>query len=262
MDPRAIKVASEVLQVDIWIAFDKDFEADDGLAVYYVDELPLLRGKDLIEMQAVQRVKLEFPGCKVTDRKFETAPPVPLLPFVVKFTDDEILKLRIWWKKKYSKNAGNYFDFDDAWIGLLGEETFERFLKASGLLYDRPSAKAGRDPFDFRVGSWRIDVKTQQGPYPFADNFRLHVNIKKVEERSPINTYQFAYLNTKTNEVTLVGWILRKEFARIGIRREKGTMDNKLLVRQTQKDIRGSETRSEEFYLSEYPGRINDEPKS
>src|SRR5882724_8365255 len=44
----AVKIASSVLDVDIWLAFKDDFKPDEGepLAVFYPDELPFLATKD------------------------------------------------------------------------------------------------------------------------------------------------------------------------------------------------------------------------
>jgi len=39
----AVLIASEVLGCDVWLAFDKSFQSDNGLAVYYPEELPVLR---------------------------------------------------------------------------------------------------------------------------------------------------------------------------------------------------------------------------
>src|SRR5215470_14198966 len=39
----AILIASEVLGCDLWLAFDKSFKTDNGLAVYYPEELQVLR---------------------------------------------------------------------------------------------------------------------------------------------------------------------------------------------------------------------------
>src|SRR5262245_19198172 len=61
----AYLIASEVLGCDIWFALDDSFEADDGLAVYYPDELPFLANKDGDTLREIHKVKLTFPGSRV-----------------------------------------------------------------------------------------------------------------------------------------------------------------------------------------------------
>jgi len=61
----AYLIASEVLGCDVWFALDDSFEADDGLAVFYADELPFLVTKDAETLKEIHKVKLAFPGCRV-----------------------------------------------------------------------------------------------------------------------------------------------------------------------------------------------------
>jgi hypothetical protein len=61
----AYLIASEVLGCDIWFALDGSFNADDGLAVFYSDELPFLATKDVQTLKEIHKVKLAFPGSRV-----------------------------------------------------------------------------------------------------------------------------------------------------------------------------------------------------
>ena len=58
----AYLIASEVLGCDIWFALDDDFEAGDGLAVFYADELSFLKYKDAQTLKEIHKVKLAFGG--------------------------------------------------------------------------------------------------------------------------------------------------------------------------------------------------------
>ena len=60
----AYLIASEVLGCDIWFALDDSFQADDGLAVFYADELRFLATKDAKTLPEVRKVKLAFPGSR------------------------------------------------------------------------------------------------------------------------------------------------------------------------------------------------------
>jgi hypothetical protein len=64
----AVKIASSVLDADIWLAFKDDFKPDEGeesLAVFYPDELPFLATKDAATLKDIHKVKLAFPGSRV-----------------------------------------------------------------------------------------------------------------------------------------------------------------------------------------------------
>jgi hypothetical protein len=61
----AVLIASEVLGADIWFALDDSFNPDDGLAVFYADELPFLATKDAETLKEIHKVKLAFPGSRV-----------------------------------------------------------------------------------------------------------------------------------------------------------------------------------------------------
>ena len=60
----AYLIASEVLGADIWFALDDSFTADDGLAVFYSDELRFLATKDVKTLKEIHKVKLAFPGSR------------------------------------------------------------------------------------------------------------------------------------------------------------------------------------------------------
>ena len=63
----AVKIASSVLDADIWLAFKDDFKPDEEepLAVFYPDELPFLATKDAATLKEIHKVKLAFPGSRV-----------------------------------------------------------------------------------------------------------------------------------------------------------------------------------------------------
>jgi hypothetical protein len=61
----AYLIASEVLGCDIWFALDDSFNPDDGLAVFYADEIPFLATKDAATLREIYKVKMAFPGSRV-----------------------------------------------------------------------------------------------------------------------------------------------------------------------------------------------------
>jgi hypothetical protein len=61
----AYLIASEVLGCDIWFALDDSFKADDGLAVFYPDELAFLATKDTETLKEIHQVKLANGGGRV-----------------------------------------------------------------------------------------------------------------------------------------------------------------------------------------------------
>lgn len=62
---QAVKICSHVLEDEIWLVLDRSFVPNDGLAAYYVEEIPLLKDKTPDELREIHRVKLAFPGCRV-----------------------------------------------------------------------------------------------------------------------------------------------------------------------------------------------------
>ncbi len=62
---RAVLMCSALLEAHLWMILDRSFEPKDNLAVYYAEEIPLLKGKSLEDLQEIHRVKLIFPGCRV-----------------------------------------------------------------------------------------------------------------------------------------------------------------------------------------------------
>lgn len=71
---QAVKIASTVLNDDIWLILDRSFIPHDGLAVYYAEEIPLLRGKSAEDLSEIHRIKLAFPGCRVIQEGPERTP--------------------------------------------------------------------------------------------------------------------------------------------------------------------------------------------
>jgi hypothetical protein len=61
----AIKICSEILQVDVWLAFDDSFDPRDDQAVFYPDEFEFLKTKTPEQLREIYNVKLMFPGCRV-----------------------------------------------------------------------------------------------------------------------------------------------------------------------------------------------------
>ena len=71
---QGVKIASTVLNDDIWLILDRSFIPHDGLAVYYAEEIPLLRDKTPEDLREIHKVKLAFPGCRVIQEGPERTP--------------------------------------------------------------------------------------------------------------------------------------------------------------------------------------------
>lgn len=69
---KAVKICSAVLEDHLWLILDRSFIPHDGLAVYYPDELPLLRDKTSEDLKEIHKAKLAFPGCRVIQEGAET----------------------------------------------------------------------------------------------------------------------------------------------------------------------------------------------
>src|SRR5215469_9610469 len=61
----AVDICSTVLKTRIWLAFNDEFDPKDGQAIFYADELPLLRTKTPQQLKEIYKAKLAFPGCRI-----------------------------------------------------------------------------------------------------------------------------------------------------------------------------------------------------
>jgi hypothetical protein len=62
---QAVKIWSRILHDEIWLILAPSFVLVDGLACYYAEELPLLKGKTEDQLKEIHKTKLAFPGCRV-----------------------------------------------------------------------------------------------------------------------------------------------------------------------------------------------------
>jgi len=62
---QAVLVCSDLLEDHLWIVIDRSFIPTDDCAIYYHEELPLLRDKTLADLRQIHEAKLAFPGCRV-----------------------------------------------------------------------------------------------------------------------------------------------------------------------------------------------------
>lgn len=64
---KAVRIASRVLNADIWLVFDPLFRFDEeGLACFYDFEIPKLRNKTEAQLREIHRSKLAFPFARVS----------------------------------------------------------------------------------------------------------------------------------------------------------------------------------------------------
>ena len=61
----AVRIFSMVLEDELWLILDPSFAPDDRLALYYADEIPLIKDKSYEELREIHKFKLAFPGCRV-----------------------------------------------------------------------------------------------------------------------------------------------------------------------------------------------------
>ena len=69
---RAIQIRSAVLEAYLWVIWDRTFQPKDNLAVYFREEMPLLKGKSMEDLKLIQETKLIFPGCRVIQEEAES----------------------------------------------------------------------------------------------------------------------------------------------------------------------------------------------
>ena len=71
---RAVMICSALLEAHLWMILDRSFEPKDNLAVYYAEEIPLLKGKSLEDLKLIHKTKLIFRGCRVVQEGPDSAP--------------------------------------------------------------------------------------------------------------------------------------------------------------------------------------------
>ena len=62
---RAVLICSALLDDHLWLILDRSFVPTDGLAVYFQEEIPLLKTKTPEDLKQIHKVMLAFPGCRV-----------------------------------------------------------------------------------------------------------------------------------------------------------------------------------------------------
>ncbi len=60
------------LEAHLWVIWDRTFQPKDNLAVYFREEMPLLKGKSMEDLKLIQETKLIFPGCRVIQEGAES----------------------------------------------------------------------------------------------------------------------------------------------------------------------------------------------
>ena len=68
---KAVKICSALLEDHLWLILDRSFEPRDGLAIYYPEELPLLKDKTPDDLREIHKVKLAFPGSRIVQEGAE-----------------------------------------------------------------------------------------------------------------------------------------------------------------------------------------------
>ena len=64
--PIGAKIYSNILQDTIWVAFDSTFTGDtDGIPVYSIEEILMMRGADEHTMRLLHACKKELGGCLI-----------------------------------------------------------------------------------------------------------------------------------------------------------------------------------------------------
>lgn len=62
----AVEICSTVLEAHVWLSFADDFNPQDGQAVFYADELQLLKDKSASTLRKIYETKKTFgPGTRV-----------------------------------------------------------------------------------------------------------------------------------------------------------------------------------------------------
>lgn len=119
-------------------------------------------------------------------------------------------------QKYYTKTQVDSFDFgkrgkgdgnkDEQFTGILGQ-----VMIADLLGFPRPNGLAGYDNgYDLSIFGKRVDVKTMTRTVPMRDDF-VH-NLIGYQKDYALDYYIFCSFNKKTDELTICGYISKKDF--------------------------------------------------
>lgn len=109
------------------------------------------------------------------------------------------------------------FRHENAWIGLAGEYTFEKWLKELGVkgykYHDSPGKKL---LLDFTVKGRKIDVKTKSiDRYP-PPIYRVDYNERQLQSNKTVDTLVFAGYAKIHRAVYLTCWNTKEDFLKVG----------------------------------------------
>lgn len=70
---KGVLIYSTVLEDFLWMARDNSFIPTDGRAIYYPEELPLLKDQTPEHLRLIHNAKIGFPGCRIMQEGPEAA---------------------------------------------------------------------------------------------------------------------------------------------------------------------------------------------
>jgi len=62
---QAVKICSDLLEDQLWLVIDRSFTPADDWAIYYPEELPLLKDKTIADLRQIHEAKLAFRGSRI-----------------------------------------------------------------------------------------------------------------------------------------------------------------------------------------------------
>ncbi len=70
---RAVLIYSGLLEAHFWMIRDRSFQPNDGMACYFAEEIPLLKGKSIEDLKLIHQTKLIFPGARLIQEGAEAS---------------------------------------------------------------------------------------------------------------------------------------------------------------------------------------------
>jgi hypothetical protein len=137
-----------------------------------------------------------------------------------KFKIPEKLKNDVWHFVN-QHNIGNRFEFNGSkeqqFVGLIGEIMVKRLFG-----FDHQFKNGFDGGFDFEYKGLKIDVKTMGRTVDVRDYFVNNFVVHQIKYNCDI--YIFCSLNKQKNELTICGYIGKKELLKVATLIKKGTI--------------------------------------
>jgi len=135
-------------------------------------------------------------------------------------TDADVRRAKMF-RKSRDRSVGSAGRLtDETWTGHLAEDVFADWLDSNEIPYERQNDPNKADPWDFKIGTWFVDVKCANTTVEPQPDYGCNVQKRQHLARGEVNAYVHARFISDVNEVVLFGAISKAAFGEIAEERK------------------------------------------